>query len=98
LTYAFKLIRQVKFIGKKRRIRQAQTELSKESLQLGVFGLGGDEDGDVRVGVLPQREENDMRRELWLWRPVVDKLCRIGGAPERCCESCFSALPPAVRC
>jgi len=26
-------------------------------LQLGVFGLGGDEDGDGGVGVFPQREE-----------------------------------------
>src|SRR5258708_769460 len=29
----------------------------KELLQLSVFGLGGDEDGDVGVGVFPQREE-----------------------------------------
>jgi len=26
-------------------------------LQLRVFRLGGDEDGDVRVGVFPEREE-----------------------------------------
>jgi hypothetical protein len=44
---------QVKFIGKKRRIRQAQTELSKKSLELGVFGLGLLEDGDIGVGVFP---------------------------------------------
>ena len=25
--------------------------------QLGIFGLGGDEDGNVRVGVLPEREK-----------------------------------------
>ena len=42
-----------KFIGKKRRIRQAQTELSKKSLELGVFGLGLLEDGDIGVGVFP---------------------------------------------
>jgi hypothetical protein len=47
------LIRQVKFVGKKRRIRQAQTELSKKSLELGVFGLGLLEDGDIGVGVFP---------------------------------------------
>ena len=45
------LIRQVKFI--RRRIRQAQTELSKKSLELGVFGLGLLEDGDIGVGVFP---------------------------------------------
>src|ERR1700693_2772134 len=33
------------------------TELSKKSLKLGVFGFGGDEDGDVGVGVLPLGEE-----------------------------------------
>jgi hypothetical protein len=44
---------EVKFIGKKRRIRQAQTELSKKSLELGVFGLGLLEDGDIGVGVFP---------------------------------------------
>jgi hypothetical protein len=27
------------------------------SLQLGVFGFGGDEDGDVRIGVFPEGEE-----------------------------------------
>jgi hypothetical protein len=48
-----RLIRQVKFIGKKRRIRRAQTELSKKSLELGVFGLGLLEDGDIGVGVFP---------------------------------------------
>ena len=48
-----RLIRQVKFIGKKRRIRQAQSELSKKSLELGVFGLGLLEDGDIGVGVCP---------------------------------------------
>ena len=47
------LCNQVKFIGKKRRIRQAQTELSKKSLELGVFGLGLLEDGDIGVGVFP---------------------------------------------
>jgi len=26
-------------------------------LQLGVFGLGGPQDGQVRVGVFPEREE-----------------------------------------
>jgi hypothetical protein len=26
-------------------------------LQFGVFGFGGDEDGDVRVGVFPERQE-----------------------------------------
>src|ERR1700675_4959422 len=31
--------------------------LGAQLLQLGVFGLGSDEDGDVGVGVLPQREE-----------------------------------------
>src|SRR5258708_30918303 len=29
----------------------------KELLQLSVFGLGGDEDGDVGVGVFPESEE-----------------------------------------
>src|ERR1700733_1010128 len=27
------------------------------SLELGVFGLRGDEDGNVRIGILPEREE-----------------------------------------
>ena len=26
-------------------------------IQFGVFGFGGDEDGDVRVGVFPEGEE-----------------------------------------
>jgi hypothetical protein len=48
---------EVRFIGRKRRIRQAQTELSEKSLQLGVFGFGGDEDGNIGIGVFPQREK-----------------------------------------
>jgi hypothetical protein len=52
-----RLIRQVKFIGEKWKIRQLQTELCKKSLQLGVFGFGGDQDGDVRVGVFPDSKE-----------------------------------------
>jgi hypothetical protein len=38
-------------------MRQAQRELSKESLQLGVLRFGFLQDGDVGVGILPQREE-----------------------------------------
>jgi hypothetical protein len=51
------LIRRVNFIGGKCKIRQTESELSKESLQLGVFGFSGDEDRDVGVGVFPQREK-----------------------------------------
>jgi hypothetical protein len=40
-----------------RTTNQAQTELSKKSLQLGVFGLGLLEDGDVGVGVFPEPKE-----------------------------------------
>jgi hypothetical protein len=41
---------------------QAQTELSKKSLQLGVFGLGLLQDGNVGVGIFPKREEILIRR------------------------------------
>jgi hypothetical protein len=51
----FAIVRPAKLnsFGKKRRIRQPQTELSKKSLELGVFGLGLFEDGDIGVGVFP---------------------------------------------
>ena len=42
---------------KKKRIREPQTELSEKSLELDDFGLGLLEDGDVRVGIFPEREE-----------------------------------------
>src|SRR5271170_2952183 len=54
-TPFIELIRQVNFIGEKCKIRQTESELRKESLQLSVFGFSGDEDGDV--GVFPQREK-----------------------------------------
>ena len=49
---------QVEFAVGKWRGRQAHTELNEKSLQLGVFCFGSLQDGDVRVGVFPEREES----------------------------------------
>jgi hypothetical protein len=58
LTSTFiELIRRVNFIGKKCKMRQAQRELNKESLQLGVLRFGFLQDGNFGVGIFPQREE-----------------------------------------
>ena len=49
--------RQVNFIGEKFKARQAQRELSKESLQLRVLRFGFLQDGNIGIGVFPERKE-----------------------------------------
>jgi hypothetical protein len=41
----------------RRRTESSEPLLNTQLLQLGIFGFGGDEDGDVWVGVFPQREK-----------------------------------------
>jgi hypothetical protein len=39
-------------------VRSSKKSISAcELMKLGVFGFGGDEDGDVGVGIFPQREK-----------------------------------------
>jgi hypothetical protein len=51
-------LKQVNFIAGKASFAPGQEKLPRKLLfQLGVLRFGGDEDGDVWVGVFPEREE-----------------------------------------